>query len=121
MVKSNCNNIAKRLLIVFFSLIALAAEAKQVTITPVRGSRWFLGVEEFGYLRIVGDSLIIIRNAGDTCAREALVNVQRIAVEESEPTVIKRVPFPIPGRKVLEPNGRIVIQQGGKRYGIRGY
>lgn len=114
------NNIAKRLLIVLFGLFALSAEAKQVTITPLSGSAWFLPVEELGYFSILGDSLYIIRNAGDTCAREALVNLQRIAVEDVTPTTIKMPSFPITGRKVLEQDGQIVILRDRKRYGIGG-
>lgn len=121
MVRNCCNNIIKRLAIVILSLIAISAiEAKQVTITPLSGSAWFLPLEELGYFSIVGDSLFIIGSASDTCAREALVDVQRIAVEEKTPMTLKTRPFPITGRKVLEQDGRIVILQDGKRYKIEG-
>ncbi len=116
----NRNTIAKRLFIVFFCLLALVAQAKQITITPRSGSAWNLALEDVGYLRVMGDSLIIVGNAGETCAREALVNVRKIAVEEQMPTGIKRVTFPLTGRKVIEPNGRIVIQKGEERYGVEG-
>lgn len=114
------NNIAKRLFIVLFGLLALSAEAKQVTITPLSGSAWFLSLTELRHLAIQGDSLYIIRNAGDTCAREALVNLQRIAVEDKTPTTIKTPSFPITGRKVLEPDGQVVILRDRKKYGIGG-
>lgn len=59
-------------------------------------------------------------NDGFEYGREALTDVRRIAVEEVEPTEMKVVPFPITGKKVLEPDGRIVIQQGEKKYGVEG-
>lgn len=114
------NNIAKRLFIVLFGVLALSAEAKQVTITPLNGSAWLFPTEELGYFSIGGDSLFIIRNAGDTCAREALVNIQRIAVEDATPTTIQTPAFPITGRKVLEQDGQIVILKDEKRYKIEG-
>ena len=96
------------------------AQAKQITITPVRGSAWFLSVEQLGHLSIQGDSLIVYSNDGFEYGREALTDVRRITVEEVEPTEMKVVPFPITGKKVLEPDGRIVIQQGEKKYGVEG-
>lgn len=111
------------------SLIAFSAiEAKQVTITPVRGSVWFLSLEQLSHLSIQGDSLIVYRNDGSEYGREALVDIRKIGVEEEKTTEIQAISFPIIGRngtstkgtaqKVLEPDGQIVILRDGKRYRI---
>ncbi|MCQ2312791.1 MAG: hypothetical protein MJZ84_05020 [Paludibacteraceae bacterium] len=101
------------------------AQAKQVTITPVRGSAWFLSVEQLGHLSIQGDSLIVYSNDGFEYGREALTDVRRIAVEESASTSTptlrtRRAKVQTKGTKVLEPNGQIVILHGKRQYGIEG-
>ncbi len=99
-----CNNIAKRLLIAFFCLVALVAQAKQVTITPVRGSAWFLSVEQLGHLAIQGDSLIVYSNDGSEYGREALTDVRKIEVEQQQETRLKNVKAKDEAIKILEDN-----------------
>ena len=64
-------------------------------------------------------------NDGFEYRRAALTDVRRIAVEEGTSTSIPtigalRAEIRTKGTKVLEPYGRIVIQQGEKKYGVEG-
>ncbi len=85
------------------SLIAVTAiEAKQVTITPLSGSAWFLGLEQFGYAKVQGDSLIIYGKDGTEVHREALQEVHKIAVEKQQETQLKSVKANEEVIKILE-------------------
>jgi len=60
-----------------------AIHAKQLTITPVRGSVWFVDVDELGYLLIQSDSLIVYNNEGQPLSQNALKDTRRVSVEDT--------------------------------------